>query len=91
MSATSVSIKDVQLGIHLTTANAPAWVQQMTHMLKARRLWTVLNKDSPEKQEAHNAPFTLTCNVGDDVLHLFDEDKTPKEIWEEIKKQCLGA
>jgi hypothetical protein len=61
----------------------------MTHMLKARRLWSVLYKDSLVEQEAYNAHVALACNIGDDLLHLIPEDKTLKKIWDELKKQFL--
>jgi hypothetical protein len=91
MSGSSVSIKDVQLGIHLTAANALAWVQRMTHMLKARKLWSVVEETSPAEQDAHNARFAIACNVGDDLLHIIADDKTPKEIWEKLTKQFMGV
>jgi hypothetical protein len=56
-SATAVSIKDVQLGVHLTSANAPAWIQQAKHVLKARHQWSVLDKAAREELEVHNAHY----------------------------------
>jgi hypothetical protein len=87
----STSLKDVQMGIQLSHLNAEACFIRMEVLLRTRQCWDAVSAATASEDAKTAARLAIMANLGDDLIHLVDPAKAPKELWESLTKQFSGA
>lgn len=85
-----MNLKDVKLGLDLNSSNAVQWFHRMELLLRSVECWTTVTTDVGDVKTKDAARLAISCNVGDDLIHIVDPAATPKQIWDALKKQFSG-
>ena len=65
-----MQLKDVKLGHDLTQANAVQWFQRMELLLRSVDCWKAVTDGTGDESVKTNARLTISCNVGDEFIHI---------------------
>ena len=85
-----MNLKDVKLGLDLNSSNAVQWFHRMELLLRSVECWTAVTTDVGDVKTKDAARLAISCNVGDDLIHIVYPAATPKQIWDALKKQFSG-
>lgn len=86
-----MNIKDFKLGLELTPSNAVQWFHRMELLLRSIECWKVVHENDGDDKSRNAARLAISCNVGDDLIHLVSPTAPPKHIWDALKKQFSGV